>query len=110
MKVYEFKVDEYEFIMVVDKDDIRLDVTSPSSFPFPCNTLTFKNDSGSSFIKDRSNYSLEEIAEEVATPPKDKVKDLWWQEYKLNHKQQYLDEMTTALNKTFNSKFKIVEE
>ena len=109
MKVYEFKVDDYEFTMLVDKDEIRLDITSPKSFPFPDRTLTFKNDNTPSSIKDRSNCSLEEIAEEVEAP-KDPNKDLWWQEYKLNHKQQYLNEMTAALNKTFNSSFKIIEQ
>ena len=108
MKVYTFKVDNYEFTMVVDKDDISIHVTSPESFPFPDRTLTFKNDNTPSSIKDR-NCSLEELAEEVAAPPKDKVKDLWWQQYKLEHKQQYLNEITAALNKTFNSKFKITE-
>ena len=109
MKVYEFKVDDYEFTMVVDEDNIRLDITTPESFPFPENTLNFKNDNRSSSIKDRSGCSLEEIAKEVNFPPKDPNKDLWWQEYKLNHKQQYLDEITAALNKTFNSKFRIIE-
>ena len=109
MKVYTFKVDNYEFTMIVDKDNIRLDITSPESFPFPNNTLTFKNDDGSSLVKDRSDCSLEELAEEVEVP-KDPNKDLWWQQYKLEHKQQYLDEMTAALNKTFNSNFKIIEE
>lgn len=110
MKVYEFKVDDYEFTMIVDKDNIRLDITSPKSFPFPENTLNFKNDNGSSQVKDRSNCSMEEFVEKVETPPKDLDKELWWQEYKLDHKQQYLNEMTAALNKTFNSKFKIVEQ
>ena len=110
MKVYEFKVDNYEFTMVVDKDDISIHVTTPKSFPFPDNTLTFKNDNGDSLIRDRSGCSLEEIAKELANPPKDPKKDLWWQQYKLNHKQQYLNEMTASLNKTFNSKFKITEE
>ena len=110
MKVYTFKVDNYEFIMEVDKDDISIQVATPESFPFPADILYFKNDNGSSPIKDRSNCSLGDLAKEVAIPPKDKVKDLWWQEYKLSHKQQYLDEMTTALNKTFNSNFKITEE
>ena len=109
MKVYKFKVDNYEFTMVVDKDNIRLDITTPESFPFPENTLNFKNDNGDSPVKDRSSCSLEELAEEVEAP-KDEVKDLWWQEYKLNHKQQYLNEMTAALGKMFGSKFKIVEE
>ena len=109
IKVYEFKVDNYEFTMVVDKDNIRLAVTSPKSFPFPDSTLTFKNDNADSPIKDRNDCSMEELAKEVATPPKDKVKDLWWQEYKLSHKQQYLNEMTAALNKTFNSRFEITE-
>lgn len=108
IKVYTFKVDNYEFTMVVDKDNIRLDITTPESFPFPSNTLNFKNDNSSS-IKDRSDCSLEDIAEEVNIA-KDPKKDLWWQEYKLNHKQQYLDEITAALNKTFNSDFKIIEE
>ena len=110
MKVYEFKVDDHEFTMIVDKDDIRLDITTQKSFPFPTTTLTFKNDDETSPLKDRSNCSLGELAKELATPPKDKVKDLWWQEYKLNHKQQYLDEITAALNKTFNTSFRIVEE
>ena len=110
IKVYKFKVDDYEFIMEVDKDNIRLDVTSPESFPFPSSTLNFKNDDRSSPIKDRTNCSLQELSKEVATPHKDKVKDLWWQEYKLSHKQQYLNEMTASLNKTFNSKFKIIEQ
>ena len=109
MKVYEFKVDDYEFTMVVDKDDISIHVTSPESFPFPDRTLTFKNDNTPSLIKDRSNCSLKHLTEEVKVT-KDPNKDLWWQEYKLNHKQQYLDEMTTALNKTFNSSFKIIEQ
>ena len=110
MKVYTFNVDDYEFIMEVDKDDISIHVTSPESFPFVDRILTFKNDDGSSLVKDRSGCSLEDIAKEVATPPKDPNKDLWWQEYKLNHKQQYLNEITAALNKTFNSKFEITEE
>lgn len=110
MKVYTFKVDDYEFIMEVDKDDISIQVATPETFPFPYDILTFKNDDGNSPIKDRSGCSLGELVEEVATPPKDPNKDLWWQEYKLNHKQQYLDEMTASLNKTFNSKFKITEE
>ena len=109
MKVYTFKVDNYEFIMIVDKDNIRIDVTSPESFPFPSSTLNFKNDNGDSPVKDRSNCSLEELVKEVNIA-KDPNKDLWWQEYKLNHKQQYLNEMTAALNKTFSSKFRITEE
>lgn len=109
MKVYKFKVDDYEFTMVVDKDDISIHVTSPKSFPFPDTTLTFKNDNESSPIKNRSGCSMEEIAKEVNVA-KDPNKDLWWQEYKLNHKQQYLNEMTASLNKTFNSKFKIIEQ
>lgn len=110
IKVYEFKVDNYEFTMVVDKDDISIHVTSPESFPFADRTLTFKNDNGDSPIKNRTNCPMEEFVEKVETPPKDKVKDLWWQEYKLEHKQQYLNEMTAALNKTFSSKFRITEE
>ena len=109
MKVYTFKVDDYDFTMVVDKDDISIHVTSPESFPFPDRTLTFKNDNTPSFIKDRNTSSLKELAEEVETP-KDPNKELWWQEYKLEHKQQYLNEMTASLNKTFNSKFKIIEQ
>lgn len=109
MKVYEFKVDDYEFTMVVDKDDISIQVATPKSFPFPADILYFKNDNGSSSIRNRSGCSMEDIAEEVNIA-KDPKKDLWWQEYKLNHKQQYLDEITTALNKTFNGEFKIVEE
>ena len=109
MKVYEFKVDNYEFTMVVDKDNISIHVTSPESFPFPDTTLTFKNDDGTSLIKDRNNCSLKALTEEIEAP-KDPNKDLWWQEYKLSHKQQYLNEMTTALNKTFNSSFKIIEQ
>ena len=109
MKVYTFKVDDYEFTMVVDKDNIRLDITTPESFPFPNNTLTFKNDNTPSSIKDRSNCSLEDLAEEIEVS-KDPNKDLWWQEYKLNHKQQYLNEMTAALGKMFNSNFKIIEQ
>ena len=108
MKVYEFKVDNYEFTMIVDKDNIRLDITSPESFPFPSSTLNFKNDDGSSLVKDRSDCSLGELAEEVNIA-KDPIRILWWQEYKLNHKQQYLNEITAALNKTFNSDFKIIE-
>ena len=111
IKVYEFKVDDYEFTMIVDEDNIRLDITSPESFPFPNNTLNFKNDNESSPIKEVIPDKKEEkIAKEVNFPPKDPNKDLWWQEYKLNHKQQYLDEITAALNKTFNSDFKITEE
>ena len=110
MKVYKFNVDDYEFIMEVDKDDISIQVATPETFPFPADILYFKNDNGDSPVKDRSGCSLGEVVEEVATPPKDKVKDLWWQQYKLNHKQQYLNEITTALNKTFNSKFKIIEQ
>lgn len=102
-------MDNYGFTMIVDKDNIRLDITSPESFPFPNNTLTFKNDNGSSPIRDRSDCSMEELAEEVNVP-KEKDKDLWWQQYKLEHKQQYLDEITAALNKTFNSNFKIIED
>ena len=109
MKVYTFKVDNYEFIMEVDKDNISIQVATPESFPFPADILYFKNDNGDSPIKDRSGCSLEEIAEEVNIA-KDPKKDLWWQEYKLSHKQQYLDEITTALNKTFNSKFEITEQ
>ena len=111
MKVYTFKVDNYDFTMVVDKDNISIHVTSPESFPFPENTLNFKNDDNeTSLIKDRTSCSLQELSKEVATPPKDPNKDLWWQEYKLSHKQQYLNEMTASLNKTFNSKFKIIEQ
>ena len=109
MKVYTFKVDNYEFIMEVDKDDISIQVATPESFPFPADILYFKNDNGSSPVKDRSNCSLEEIAKE-ANIAKDTNKDLWWQEYKLNHKQQYLNEITAALNKTFNSSFRIIEQ
>ena len=109
MKVYKFKVDDYEFIMEVDKDDISIQVATPESFPFPADVLYFKNDNEDSPIKDRSDCSLEELAEEVETSPKDPTKDLWWQEYKLSHKQQYLNEITAALNKTFNSRFKIIE-
>ena len=72
------------------------------------NAVNFKNDNGDSHIKDR-NCSLEELAEEVEVT-KDLDKDLWWQEYKLNHKQQYLNEMTAALNKMFAANFKIIEE
>lgn len=110
MKVYTFKVDNYEFIMEVDKDDISIQVATPESFPFPADILTFKNDNGSSPVKDRTNCSMEEFVKEVVTPHKDPSKDLWWQEYKLNHKQQYLDEITAALNKTFNSEFEITEQ
>lgn len=109
IKVYEFKVDNYDFTMVVDKDNITIDVTTPESFPFPINAWTFKNDDGSSPVKDRSGCSLEELVDEVNVA-KDLDKDLWWQQYKLNHKQQYLNEMTAALNKTFNSNFKIIED
>ena len=108
IKVYEFKVDDYDFTMVVDKDDISIHVTTPETFPFPADILYFKNDNGDSPAKNRSNCSLEELAEEVNIT-KDPDKELWWQEYKLNHKQQYLNEMTASLNKTFNSKFKIIE-
>lgn len=108
MKVYKFKVDDYEFIMEVDKDDISIQVATPETFPFPADILYFKNDDGSSPVKDRSDCSLGELVEEVNIA-KDPNKDLWWQEYKLDHKQQYLDEMTAALNKTFNSSFEIIE-
>ena len=108
MKVYKFKVDDYEFIMEVDKDDISIQVATPESFPFPADVLYFKNDNEDSPIKDRSNCTLKDLAKEVAIA-KDATKGLWWQEYKLSHKQQYLAEITAALNKTFNSKFEIIE-
>lgn len=109
MKVYKFEVDDYEFIMEVDKDDISIQVATPESFPFPADILYFKNDNGSSPIKNRSGCSMEDIAEEVNIA-KDPKKDLWWEQYKLEHKQQYLNEMTAALNKMFGSNFRITEQ